>query len=453
MNFKRITGLLSFALLPLAVFAESKTLSLQEALNLALANNQNIAVSRYEEQVGEQQIIQTRARALPQVSANGNFTDNYKRQVLVLPAGTFGSSTDKPSTITAGTLYSASLGVDATQALIDPAAFTALKAAKASRDYYKLSTKLTEEEVINRTAQAYYQILASREQIAVQDSNISRLTKLIAATEGQFKAGLARRIDLDRIRVNLTNAQTQRIAQLNQIAIQTNALKLLMGVPVDTDISPADISLREIEEKANAYIPVENFDLANRTELRVLDEQISLSGMQVKAIRAENYPRLSAFANYSGNAVSDKFNDYMKTGGQDVGYGFGSFGLRLNVPIFDGFARQARTQQATLQGLELKKRREAAELSLTTDFRNARFQMANSVNAIAAQKENVQLAKSVFAASESNYNLGLATLTDLLDAQNSFIQAQTSFTQALLAYKIAELESIRAAGNLRSLLQ
>jgi outer membrane protein TolC len=103
--------------------------------------------------------------------------------------------------------------------------------------------------------------------------------------------------------------------------------------------------------------------------------------------------------------------------------------------------------------MELSKRREATELSLTADFRDARFQMANSINAIAAQKENAQLAKNVYLASQSNYNLGLATLTDLLDAQSSFIQAQLSFTQSLLDYKIAELESTRAAGNLRSLLQ
>ena len=454
MNFKRIIGLLGFAtLLPLAVFAQSRTVTLQEALKLALENNQNIAVSRYEKQVGEQQIIQTRARALPQVSGTGNFTDNYKRQVLVLPPGTFGSASDKPSTITAGTLYSASFGVDASQALIDPAVFTALKAVKASRDFYQLNTKLTEEEVINRTAQAYYGILASRELIAVQDSNISRLTQLITAAEGQYKAGLARRIDLDRIRVNLTNAQTVRLRQQNQIASQTNDLKVLMGVSIETEIEPANISLREIEEKVGSYMPTENFDLKNRTEMRVLEEQITLAGMQAKAIRAENYPRLSAFVNYSGNVVGDNFGDFFKSGGQDVGYGYGSFGLRLNVPIFDGFARQARTQQALLQGMELSKRREATELSLTADFRNARFQMANSINAIAAQKENAQLAKSVYLASQSNYNLGLATLTDLLDAQSSFIQAQLSFTQSLLDYKIAELESTRAAGNLRSLLQ
>ncbi|MBL7713542.1 MAG: TolC family protein, partial [Chitinophagaceae bacterium] len=61
---------------------ETQTLSLKECLQKALANNQNIAISRYEEQIGDQQIRETRARALPQVNGSANVTDNYKRNVL-----------------------------------------------------------------------------------------------------------------------------------------------------------------------------------------------------------------------------------------------------------------------------------------------------------------------------------------------------------------------------------
>ena len=452
MKFRIIIGLLGLTAAPLASMAQAQSLTLQDCLKLALANNQNIAISRYEERIGDQQIIQTRARALPQVSGSGNFTDNFKRQVLVLTAGSFpGQTTDQ--VITAGTQYTSAIGVDASQTLFDPAVFGALKAAKAGRQYYKAGTEQTEEDVINQTAQSYYRILASREQIKVQDSNISKLTRIIAATEGQFKAGLARKIDLDRIKVSLTNAATQRSQQLNQVSIQTNQLKVLMGVNIDNDITPSDVSLREIESNAEGYIPNDVFNLDNRTEMRLIDAQIRLTDLQTKSIRAENYPKLSAFINYSENGIGNNFNDYFKKGGSDFYYGVGSFGIRLNVPLFDGFARQSRTQQSAIQSLELQKRREATALSLTAGFQSARYQMANSINTIRLQKENVKLAEEVYTSSQVNYNLGLATLTDLLDAQTSYIQAQNSYTQALLDYKIAELETIRSSGTLRSLLQ
>ena len=75
-------------------YAQTEVMSLSDCLNKALVNNQRIAISRYEQEIGNEKIRQTRAMALPQVNAAGNLTDNYKRQVLVLGAGTFPGVTE-----------------------------------------------------------------------------------------------------------------------------------------------------------------------------------------------------------------------------------------------------------------------------------------------------------------------------------------------------------------------
>lgn len=451
MNIRRLMYAFGLGILiPGLASAQTQRLSLRECLNLALQHNQTLAIARYEERVGDQQIRETRARALPQVNVTANLIDNYKRQVLVLPPG---FQMDGPLEV--GLKYGTAVNADASQALLDASVFTALKAAKAGRDYYKQNTRQTEEDVINQTAQIYYRILAVREQIRAQDSNISKLTNIVEATQGQYNNGLARKIDLDRIKVNLANANTQRLQQLNQEAALMANLKMLLGMPAETDIVPEDLSLREIEQKAAGFVPAEEFDVEDRTEIQLVDAQIRLSDLQTKAIRAENYPKLSAFFNYSYNGVTNEFNDYFKSKSSSsaLWYGMGSFGLRLSIPIFDGLGRSARTQQSMIQGLELRKRREAVSLSLKANYQQARTQIVNSISTIKEQKQNVELASQVYSSSQSNYNLGLATLTDLLEAQTSYIQAQNSYTQALLDYKIAELETIRSAGNLRSLLQ
>lgn len=451
MNIRRLMYAFGLGILiPGLASAQTQRLSLRECLNLALQHNQTLAIARYEERVGDQQIRETRARALPQVNVTANLIDNYKRQVLVLPPG---FQMDGPLEV--GLKYGTAVNADASQALLDASVFTALKAAKAGRDYYKQNTRQTEEDVINQTAQIYYRILAVREQIRAQDSNISKLTNIVEATQGQYNNGLARKIDLDRIKVNLANANTQRLQQLNQEAALKANLKMLLGMPAETDIVPEDLSLREIEQKAAGFVPAEEFDVEDRTEIQLVDAQIRLSDLQTKAIRAENYPKLSAFFNYSYNGVTNEFNDYFKSKSSSsaLWYGMGSFGLRLSIPIFDGLGRNARTQQSMIQGLELRKRREAVSLSLKANYQQARTQIVNSISTIKEQKQNVELASQVYSSSQSNYNLGLATLTDLLEAQTSYIQAQNSYTQALLDYKIAELETIRSAGNLRSLLQ
>ncbi len=453
MNISRILIAVSMAVAaPFWTMAQGHTLSLKECLEQALANNQNIAISRYEEKAGDQQVRETRARALPQVNASGNVTDNYKRQVLVLSAGTFpGVTADR--VLPVGNIYSTAIGADVSQTLFDASVFTALKAAQAGREYYRQSTRQTEEDVINQTAQAYYKILATRQQIRAQDSNIIRLNRIVSATEGQYNNGLAKKIDLDRIKVNLTNAQTQRLQQLNQEAIQLANLKVLIGLPIENDIDIEDISLNSIATQAENFTIADDYNIENRTEVHLLDAQIRLQNLQTKAIRAENYPKLSAFANYNYNGVTNDFSSFFKSGGGDIWYSMGAFGARLNIPLFDGLARDARTKRSNIQSLELVKKREGTLLSLKAGYQSARKQIVYSLSAIKAQQQNAQLATEVYSSSQANYNLGLASLTDLLESQNSYIQAQNSYTQALLDYKLAELETMRSSGNLRSLLQ
>lgn len=95
---------------------------------------------------------------------------------------------------------------------------------------------------------------------------------------------------------------------------------------------------------------------------------------------------------------------------------------------------------------------EATSLALNTQFENAKLQVQNNLTTIQAQKENVELAKEVYNSTQNNYNLGLANLTDLLDAETSLTAAQNNYNEALLQYKLAELDIIKSNGNLKSLL-
>lgn len=446
---KVISTLLLSVLVLGSAKAQTDAMSLSECLNMALQNNQGVAIAKYDEQIGDQQVKQTRGMALPQINGSGNLTDNYKRQVLVLTAGTFGATEDQ--VIPVGNVFNTSARVEASQAIINPAVFTALKAARAGKDYYKQNTKQIEEDVIYSTAQIYYSILAAKEQVKALDSNIAKLTKIVQATQGQYENGLARKIDLDRINVNLTNSKTARLRQMNQIAVLMANIKVMLGVPIETDIVLDSVSFGEIDENIGKTTPALDFNVHDRTEIRLLDAQITLTDLQTKAIRAENYPSLSAFANYSYNGVTNKFGDFLQQDGA-IWYGVGAFGVNLNIPLFDGLARQARTKQSYLQMKQLQTRRESVSLSLKAGYQSALVQMDNSTSTIIAQRKNLRLAKDVTTSSEANYKLGLATLTDLLEAQSSYIDAQNNYTQALLDYKLAELETIRSSGKLRSLL-
>ena len=96
--------------------------------------------------------------------------------------------------------------------------------------------------------------------------------------------------------------------------------------------------------------------------------------------------------------------------------------------------------------------KEDTKLALDLAYENARTQTENSIITIANQKENVTLAQEVLDNTQNNYQQGLASLTDLLDAENSLIQSQNNYSSALLDYKLAEIQLTKSRGELKTLL-
>ncbi|NSL89290.1 TolC family protein [Chitinophaga solisilvae] len=426
-------------------------LTLQEALKFALHNNQGLARTKMDEEMGKFKTKEVRAQALPQINGSANYTDNLQLPKTLIPGKTLGKP-DSSLVLAFGVQYNASVGAELEQQVFNQAVFTGLKAAKSGEEYYALKTQQSTETVIYNVSQLYYQLLVIQEKITTINGNIEKLTQLVNATKSQFENGLAKKIDLDRIKVSLTNSITQRTQLMNQYQTQSNNLKRVMGMPVASAFAIPPASLKEIENKAASFLQYDDMNLENRTEFRLVKKQEELQLLQKKAYQAEYYPTLSLFGRYSYNGMSEHFAFARDPSNATFWYGAASVGLSLRIPIFDGFARRSRVSQANITLQQLSKQKEETVLNLNADYENAKLQVRSNLSTITTQKENVDLANEVFYSTENNYKLGLASLTDLLNAETSLADAQNSYNEALLQYKLAELEIIKSKGSLKDLL-
>src|SRR5690606_13486032 len=132
----------------------------------------------------------------------------------------------------------------------------------------------------------------------VIDANIDRVLKLEKIVNSQFEVGLAKKIDLDRVKVNNSNLKTQRQELLNSVSQQENLLKYYMGMPVTEQIAIPEASLKALEETVQRHISDGSFNLNNLNSYLVLKKQEELLNLQRKAFLAEFYPKLSLGANY-----------------------------------------------------------------------------------------------------------------------------------------------------------
>lgn len=130
---------------------------------------------------------------------------------------------------------------------------------------------------------------------------------------------------------------------------------------------------------------------------------------------------------------------------------FASVGLNLRIPIFSGFGTKARVSQASNKLASIKVDLEETKLALDLEYSNAKTQIENSIVSINNQKENAKLAQEVLTNTNNNYIQGLASLTDLLEAESELVVAQNNYTSALLDYKLAEIQLIKAKGELKTL--
>jgi len=448
MSVQKIRLTFFFILMSVTQLYAQDSLTLQQALNYALKNSQVIEKARLEIIGGQEKVKEVRAGALPQIDVTSTATYNLLVQQFILPAEFMGGNPGEFISVKAGQSWGAMTQVQLNQQLFNQSVFTGLKAAKSSEEYYRLAAAVSEENVLQQVAANYYQVIINEEKLHVIDANIDRTEKLLTIVTDQYELGLAKKIDLDRMKVNRSNLDAQRQELQTAIVQQKNLLKYYMGMPVEQEIHLPDQALAQLEKEA-LIANYDSFNLERLAQYKVLKSQETLLQYQRKAYIAEYYPNLSLGANYMLNSQSNRFDLYTS---KALNYDMSAITLTLKVPIFDGFARRSRVKQANVELLKVNQDIQNTANSLKMAYKNATNQLANSLTTIKTQAANKELAKEVYNSTQNNYRNGLASLTDLLTSETDLVAAQNSYNEALLNYKVAQIELIKSNGNIKSLL-
>ncbi len=422
-------------------------LSLKDALQYTLENSEVLRQARLDIINSEHKVSELRAAALPQLNATSSLTGNPIQQQFVLPAEAFGGPPGEFMAITAGQPWNAMTQVQLSQQVFNKQVFEGLKAAKGSLRYAELAATLSEENVIQQVATNYYMVIINREKLQVVEANRKRIRQLEEIVAGQLAAGLAKKIDLDRIRVNKSNIDAQYQQLENAVLQQEYLLKYYMGMPVTAEIRLRDTAAGQAGPAASI---AEDADISRLPEVQLLQQEEELLGLQRRANLAEYYPKLSLGANYTYNTQSGRFNLYSN---RALNFDMSAVTLTLNIPIFDGGTRRAKVRQTDVSLAKLQEETRKTTNSLTMAHENAKMKIRNNLKTIATQRANKQLAQEVFESAQNNYHNGLATLTDLLDAEAGLVEAENSYNEALLNYKVAEIDLLKSQGAIKSLLE
>jgi outer membrane protein TolC len=249
---------------------------------------------------------------------------------------------------------------------------------------------------------------------------------------------------VDKIRVSYNNTKSQ-LEQAELSYFQSlNTLKYNMGMPVDNSMELADTTIN-ISKYLLANDTVQKLQIENIIDYQLNKTNISLMQIAKKTNLAAFQPSLSFFGNYNYNAMRQEFNFF--DGGKDW-YPSSAIGIKLTIPIFDGLQRNSRVAQSELNIKKAEENLLLTEQSLKVDNSNYNIQYKNALDNINREKENLDLAESVYKNTQLEYQQGTGATLDLIQAESSYMAAQNTYFNKLLDLCIARIELEKSKGTL-----
>ncbi len=429
-----------------------KSFSAQQSVQFALANNPLVKNAQLDIDIAKSKVSETFGIGLPQISGSAIVQHYPEVQRFVLentlntPFYTNQLPQDAPVAFGLQLANSFTGSISATQLIFNGSYLVGLKASKT---YQELSIKQIKQVKISLAEQvlkSYYAILVNQEKTKLLDLNLSRLDSTYKETKALFKNGFIEKIDIDRIEVSLNNLKSEKQKTERLLQLASNVLKLQMGMPVN---EPIELTSKLDEVKPESILPANpTIDYSQRIEYSVLQTQKALAGLQMKNIQSEYMPSLVGLATLGVNSAASQFGNLGNFSEKNRYAPYGFVGLSLNVPVFDGFQKKYKYQQAKYNLEKLNNGIKQQENAIDLELSQANINLANAQTNLEIQKRNLDLAQEVVRVSKVKYRQGVGSNLEVTNAESSLKESQNNYYTALYDFIIAKVDLDKAQGQL-----
>jgi outer membrane protein TolC len=424
-----------------ALAQQTYTFTAKQAVDYAMKNSVNVKNALKDIEIQLQTNREITAAAYPQVNATVNATDYLKLPTQLLPGEFFGAPGTKIP-VTFGTKWNGSYGGTVQQLLFDGQVFVGLQARAASIEYAEKNVAVTQEVIKANVYKIYYQLVVGRKQIGLLDANIARSEKLLHDTKALFENGFQEKLDVDKVTVTLSNLKTEKAKVENRLQTGYLGLKYLMGMPVRSQLVLSD-TLSEAFLREG--ILNDSVRLEDRQEYQLLKSVEKLNTYNIKRYKFTYIPTISLTGSYNRQAQRDKFNFFK---GNEDWFTTSYIGLQINVPIFDGFAKDARIRSAKLTLAKTQNSIEDLKNRINMEVDSSRISIGNALITLDEQTKNMALAEQVYNQTKLKYEQGLGSNLEITNAETELRSAQNNYFSALYDVIVARIDHLRALGKL-----
>ena len=335
------------------------------------------------------------------------------------------------------------IGVVASQPLYRPVNNYTEEQGQLGIDIARAQLTAAEQELIVRTAQAYFDVVAARDALAVVQAQKKAVAEQLASAKQNFEVGTTTVTDSREAQARFDLVGAQEIATSNDLRVKKLALDLLVG---KTDVDPKPlanpVSLPEVQP-ANAEEWVVR-SLREHPLVRQLDKKFDIAEIEVMKARAGHKPTVDLVGQYQITRAPS--SSYPAAG--NFRTSTASVGVQLNVPLFAGYAIQNRVKETLALVEQTRAERETALRSLTQGVRSAFYGVQSGQSQVKALEAAEASSQSALEANQLGYEVGVRINIDVLNAQSQLFQTKRDLAQARYNVLVGQLRLKQASGVL-----
>ncbi|QAR33074.1 TolC family protein [Geovibrio thiophilus] len=396
-------------------------LTLDEAVNKALANNHEITEYRYLTEQKENQVGTARSPFLPQLDA----TYGYQRSNEDNKYGLDKNQASSADVTVGYNLFRG--GADTLN----------LRAAKSSLEAQKFMEESIKSDVVLDVKKAFFNILQAKKDVEAAKESVALLESQLKDAQLNYEVGISPKNEVLRVEAELAS---QRQALLQAQSTENTAVFELERL-VNENI-PADETYQDFAVPANQEMnSLSLFDSlkANRSELKYVRELVKAQNYTADATRRGGLPSVSVSASYNSYGDDAKPADRETSYDDEV-----IFGASATWSIFDGNARRSTAAAEKAYAMSLKHQELKTTAQMKYQLENALEQYSLATGSLTVAEKEVESAEENYRITENQYKQRVATATDLLDARVMLTRARNNYNKALYdIYKaMAEIERV-----------
>jgi outer membrane protein len=414
--------------------AEQNTLAsgtLEDIIQYAMKNQPLIQQSIIDERVAENTVKSKLADWYPQINFNYNLQHNFLVQTSII-AG---------NPVKLGVSNTSAGQFTVSQAIFNRDVLLAKRTKGDVLLQANQNTSFNKTDLAVNVSKAFYDVLATTQQIRVSAEDIVRLERSLKDAQNQYKSGVTDKIDYKRAMISLNNTKASKKSNEEILKGKVEFLKSLMGYPLGNELKISYDSLQM--EREIALDTLQAPEVTSRIEFQQLTTQKRLLESNLRYNKMSFLPTVAANGAYNLNYQNNKFGDLYVNNFPN------SFAaLTLTLPLYQGGKRKANINSAEWQVKRVDLDITNLKLNVNSEYTNALSYYKGSLANLLSQKENVDLAKEVYDVIQLQYKSGIKTYLEVITSETDLRLARINYYNALYQVLANKIDVQKALGQL-----